>query len=939
MRTFFRRSLLAGLVLVCSAGEFAAQIPKRVEVDNGLLKVSFDRGTKLWSMFELESNEWQPVIAGATSVFRFRDGSDSLAFHLLPGDPAAKVLAIDDSIGKGRRLDLRASDGISEWTIGVQLYNERKLALLTAAVKNVSGAQWRTAEFRLIDLRGAAHLQHATDTVLMHVNGYQSWSACDVARLGPSSARTSYWSTLFYEPQAWRSLLFGFVTNSRATNAIRSEGFVPSDGTQHLSTSSDLRTVTVAPGGTFTSDPLMISFDQLPLDNLKRFAGYQQKFAPAQNKPFSPAGRVPAAQFGAQNVPTGWCSWYYYYQHISEDSILQNINAAARHLKKAGLQYIQIDDGFQIAAGDWNTNARFPHGHRWLVDQIHKKGFLAGLWIAPFAVAESSSVVKKHPEWLLRDERDSLKEFFANDWWGGRIYSLDPTIPAVQLWLENLFYTITAKWGYDYVKIDFLYFAAEGGRYHLPVSSTQAYQAGLRAIRKGVGPDKFILGCGAPIGSSIGYVDGMRIGQDVSAAWDGVTPGVQAAAQRFSYHNAAWYNDPDCLLVREPLTLDQARSWAAVVALSGQMNLLSDKLPALPQDRLDLLAATIPSYGISADPVDLFEPAAETGLSLAAAGRSAALSLPAAWKFSPGDDPGRKDPAYDDAAWSEMPVPSHWEEEGFPGLDSVAWYRVRFSVPADWPAGAAALVLGRIDDCDEAYVNGTLVGSTGTFPPEYDSQWRSFRTYAVPEDLLRRGAENTLAIRVFDGGGPGGLYSTREIALPSVWNLRIEKKFARWNAVGVFNWTQEERRVALSVDRLGLTPRKTYVAYDFWNDRYLGELGTGLSVAVAPTSCTLLAVHETSETPFVLTTSRHLTQGAVDLADVTWNAKKTTLSVSSDLLLPGDYSVVVYVPPGMELASVRAPVRHAETPLGPSAVRVTFSGLRNDKLAWQAVFR
>ncbi len=937
MRALMRRLLLTGAITAILAAALTAQ-PKRVEFDNGLLKVSFDKGTKLWSVLEFESNDWQPVIVGATSVLGFRE-SDSLSFDLTSGEILAKITAIDDSIGKGRRLDLRASDDKAEWDIGVNLYNERKLLLVSAALKNVSGHEWRPREFRLIDLHGAAHIQYVTDTVLMHVNGYQSWSSSEVVKLDSVRSQTSFWSTLFYEPQAWKSLLLGFLTNARATNSIRSDGLLPSDGSQHLATASDIKTLAVPAGGTLETDPLMIAFDPSPNDNLRRFAEYQQKFAPAQNKPFSPTGKAPAALFGNQNVPTGWCSWYYYYQHIAEDSILQNVTTASRQLKKAGLQYIQIDDGYQIAAGEWNTNKRFPHGHRWLVDQIHKKGFQAGLWLAPFAVAESSSVVKRHPEWLLRNEHDSLKEFFANDWWGGRIYALDPTIPAVQLWLENLFYTVTAKWGYDYVKIDFLYFAGEGGSYHIPVSSAQAYQMGLRAIRKGVGPDKFILGCGAPLGSSMGFVDGMRIGSDVSARWDGVTPGIHAAAERFFYHNAVWYDDPDCLLVREPLTTDQARVWASVVALSGQMTLLSDKLPALPQDRIDLLTLTIPSYGVAADPVDLFTAPHEHGLTLLSPDHGASLSLPAVWKFLPGDGEERKEPSYDDSRWSDMPVPSQWEDNGFPGLDSLVWYRARFTLPADWPAGASELLLGKIDDCDQTYWNGQLVGKTGTFPPEYDSQWQSFRRYAVPEALLRRGQENTVALRVFDGGGPGGFYSTQETALPTVWNLPVGKKFGKWNAVGLFNWSSGERRLPLTPERLGLPPRKSYVAYDFWNGVYLGELGTSRSVTLPPTSCGLYAVHEVSLEPFVLSTSRHLTQGAVDLADVQWNPKTKTLSVACEKLMPGEYAVVLYIPPGMALSVVRAPVRHSEVSLDGGAVKVLFQGVHTERLAWQAVFQ
>jgi hypothetical protein len=906
-------------------------------MDNGLLKISFDKNTKLWSVYEFEANQWAPVIINATSTLSFRD-ADSIVFSQLQGEVVTKMLTFDDSLGKGKRLELRGSNAVSEWIVTFRLYNERKTIVCSSTITNRSSTDWRTKEFRLIDLYGAAYIQYATDNVLMHNNGYQSWSNSEVVALDSVNTVSSYWSTVFYEPEAWRSVLFGFLTNTRATNGIRSLSFFHSTGTQKLQTFSDVKTVIIPPGKTIEFDPAYISFDQSPHDNLQRFSEYQQTLAPAFNKPFTPTGKQSAAFFGNQNVPTGWCSWYYYYQHISEDSIIHNLNTAAKHLKKAGLQYIQIDDGFQIAAGDWNTNKQFPHGHKWLTDQIHAKGFLAGLWIAPFAVAESSSVYKDHRDWLLRDENDSLKQFFANDWWGGKIYALDPSIPAVQVWLENLFYTITAKWGYDYVKIDFLYFAGEGGKYHQPVSSAQAYQMGLRAIRKGVGSDKFILGCGAPMGSSVGFVDGMRIGQDVYAGWNGITPGVNAAAQRYFYHNNAWYNDPDCLLVREPLTRDQARAWSSVVALSGQMNLLSDKLPALSQDRIDLLKTTIPSYGKSATPVDLFTVSENNGLSLRSSDNQQSIQLPGTWKFSVGDAMEWKEPAINDGNWKEIPVPARWENVGYPDVDSIVWYRTTFTIPNDWPHGDVTLSLGKIDDCDQTFVNGNLVGKTGTFPPEYNSEWTAFRVYTIPQHLIKWGEENSIAIRVYDGGGPGGWYSIRDLYLPSVWNLKVDKQFDQWNVAGVFNWTNNEQRVSVQLDQLGLSPRKTYLAYEFWNDRFLGEIKGAVTVLLPPTSSNILSIHEKGNVPVILSTSRHITQGAIDLADVRWNAKKKTLSASSGKLIDGTYTVVLYVPEGLKVKSIRVPVRHTMEETSDGIVRIHFEGNRGGKLAWQAVF-
>src|SRR5262249_32065426 len=68
-----------------------------------------------------------------------------------------------------------------------------------------------------------------------------------------------------------------------------------------------------------------------------------------------------------------------------------------------------------------------------------------------------------------------------------------------------------------------------------------------------------------------------------------------------------WWNDPDCIMLRDPLTVDNGRAWASFVAISGQLNLVSESLPDLPRERLDIYKRSIPNAGISGRPVDLFD--------------------------------------------------------------------------------------------------------------------------------------------------------------------------------------------------------------------------------------------------------------------------------------------------------------------------------------------
>jgi sialate O-acetylesterase len=139
------------------------------------------------------------------------------------------------------------------------------------------------------------------------------------------------------------------------------------------------------------------------------------------------------------------------------------------------------------------------------------------------------------------------------------------------------------------------------------------------------------------------------------------------------------------------------------------------------------------------------------------------INLQTSWKFSPGDDPRRRDIGFEDNRWDEILVPARWEDQGYRDYDGYAWYRKSFVFQGN-PDEKMVIVLGKIDDIDQVYINGTLVGSTGSFPTKanphaYTSQeYNAFRGYFLPTGLLKEGQKNVVAIRVLDTGGIGGIY-------------------------------------------------------------------------------------------------------------------------------------------------------------------------------------
>lgn len=133
------------------------------------------------------------------------------------------------------------------------------------------------------------------------------------------------------------------------------------------------------------------------------------------------------------------------------------------------------------------------------------------------------------------------------------------------------------------------------------------------------------------------------------------------------------------------------------------------------------------------------------------------INLKGVTKFKIGDNLKWKESDYDDSSWDKIRVPSQWENEGFNGYDGYAWYRMSFDGSMLSPSDIHFLVLGFIDDMDEVYLNGVLIGKSGVFPPNNKTAYNSFRKYSIPSDLINYKRNNTLAIRVYDEYGDGGI--------------------------------------------------------------------------------------------------------------------------------------------------------------------------------------
>lgn len=292
------------------------------------------------------------------------------------------------------------------------------------------------------------------------------------------------------------------------------------------------------------------------------FVGYG-----AENEVFARYAELLAERLGKvaiEKAPRVWCSWYSLYNAIDEEILRDTLDK----LGDLPFDIFQLDDGWQVSVGDWQANEKFPSGMAALAERIKASGRRAGLWLAPLLVTPSSSIYRDHQDWLLKDTDGKLASAGFN--FGEQLYALDTTHPGALNFLAETMKQVRA-WGYDYLKLDFLYAGALPGKRHLDMPREAAYRHGLRVMREAMGADAYFLACGAPILPSIGLCDALRIGPDVANYWDKdrdsrllynqTTPGVQNGIR--TSLNRLWlkplvHTDPDVAYFRAiECTLDE----------------------------------------------------------------------------------------------------------------------------------------------------------------------------------------------------------------------------------------------------------------------------------------------------------------------------------------------------------------------------------------------
>ncbi len=300
--------------------------------------------------------------------------------------------------------------------------------------------------------------------------------------------------------------------------------------------------------------------------------------------------------------PVGWMTWYALMFDANEQTVSDNVKWLSENLNRYGVDAIWIDwewyhdEGFDTFHPDTN---RYPHGMKHVSDMIKEHGLVPCLWVAFAREWEVNDYMRENPEILL---------VIDDSFWCGKYY-FDYSHPKYLNDFLPKALSQVDEWGFVGVKFDTL---ACGVRVHErfhekmydpDMTTRDAFRAVCKKTREVLGKDRYLLSCCASKDSDILWAcdqfEAARIGADVFGWDEFVQNAVMRAARYYPMHNVVFYNDPDCLIVREEhSTLEQAKSRAAFISLLGLPVTLGDDVTKLPEERVEILRRSIPALDI-----------------------------------------------------------------------------------------------------------------------------------------------------------------------------------------------------------------------------------------------------------------------------------------------------------------------------------------------------
>lgn len=331
-------------------------------------------------------------------------------------------------------------------------------------------------------------------------------------------------------------------------------------------------------------DPLYIN---LRMHYYKNHLGYRY---------YEPWNRKPK-----DKAVAGWCSWEAFRRDISIEKINQISAFMSEKLKAFGLEYIQVDDGYQkmplpyypqeSMADGWFTceEERFPGGHNQIVKQIKSYGFAPAIWTN--ANITNEKFPERNPDAVIFHNGKPLKGEWIDFLYNCTEETLKKHVtPTFERFSDT---------GYQYVKIDAIRHLLFDGLHEavrLGIMTNEEAESKFRsymeATKKGLKDDVYYLASWGEMHEVIGVADACRISMDANPTWPGIRMQIFEMARWYHSQRILFLNDPDHVCIRTKT--QWAKSVLSLISLSGGLYMLSDPLEAYTEEKLEVIRKTLP---------------------------------------------------------------------------------------------------------------------------------------------------------------------------------------------------------------------------------------------------------------------------------------------------------------------------------------------------------
>jgi len=565
------------------------------------------RNKQVTFVFDQKQNTWDGVwgsgVDAATHKASFALEIDGKTLHARSA--VTEIQPFHDKMGSGKEIVQRWTNGI-EVLNTFRVYDDRPGFTISAHIRNPTAANMSLGTQHMIDLYGSTNAgwklgRPNLSPASVYVAGFSELQCLPA----DSSKERDYNSSSFLglsSRESGTGLVVGFLTTFQGFPNLNAK-FETAKGGTRLLAHEQLNGRLLGPGESLELDPVYV------IANTNSYVALEQY------------GDAVAA-FAQEPVRTKatalWCSWYAHRMALSEDLVLANAAVAAKYFKPLGFEIMQMDHGWERGdiTGDWVPNERFPHGLRWLSDQLKERyGLRLGAWIAPTDVAEPSATYQKHSEWMLKGANGQPLVNWKWYWKPNpNCYELDASNPDAAKWIEKTFAQLT-DWGVSYYKIDFI--AASGGQHFIQSDPkvTRGWgvlRSAMEALRRGAGTNAWIRYCQTPPVLSAGLADSVIGGTDtLDAGLNGNIDVLRTSAR--SLAAGYWLNDRDyhrevCdMSVRMHADVEEVRLRLAIMTLAGCSISFSDEFQYLPPSRIRMMQACLPPGNPPMKPIDLFE--------------------------------------------------------------------------------------------------------------------------------------------------------------------------------------------------------------------------------------------------------------------------------------------------------------------------------------------